>query len=235
MRKPPPAAGQTPGLAPGRSVTPKPSPRSTPTRPPTARPRSGSPTPAWLAFGAIGARTFRPRRTSSAGSASRSPRATAPRSNGGAAGGSRGRNAPSPGCPCCASTITAKWSTIATTTTKSSGARHHTQAGEPKPARLRPAGGETYEHALPQVKAAMAAAVLSTARLSIADQLLERGFVADGIQVGVVLCGIAKLRRHLDAVPEVIERVTRPARKTLAAGEVVEQHGVLRSGCDQGA
>src|SRR6266571_1651486 len=72
-------------------------------------------------------------------------------------------------------------------------------------------------------------------RLSIADQFLERGFVADRIQVGVVLCGIAKLRRHLDGVPEVIERVTRPARKTLAAGEVVEQHGVLRSGCDQDA
>src|SRR5262249_60583030 len=72
-------------------------------------------------------------------------------------------------------------------------------------------------------------------RLSIADQLLERGFVADWIQVGVVLCGIAKLRRHLDGLPEVIERVTRPARKTLAAGEGIEQHGVLRSGCDQDA
>ena len=63
---------------------------------PLARVR-GSRTPAWLAFGAISARTFRPRRTSSAGSASRSSQATAPRSNGGAAGGSRGRNSPSPG------------------------------------------------------------------------------------------------------------------------------------------
>ena len=45
MRRPPPAAGQTPGRAPGRSATSKPSPRSTPTRPYTARPRSGSRTP----------------------------------------------------------------------------------------------------------------------------------------------------------------------------------------------
>jgi len=44
-----------------------------------------------------------------------------------------------------------------------------------------------------------------------AHQLLERGFVADRIEVGVVLCGIAELLRHLDGVPEVIERVTRPA------------------------
>src|SRR6266536_1536781 len=68
-----------------------------------------------------------------------------------------------------------------------------------------------------------------------ADKLLERGFVADRIEVGVVLCGIAELLRHLDGVPEVIERVTRPAALNLAAGEVEEQHGVLRSGCDQGA
>src|SRR5215467_6873449 len=68
-----------------------------------------------------------------------------------------------------------------------------------------------------------------------ADQLTERGFVTDRIQVGVVLRGIAKLLRHLDGVPEVIERVTRPAALTLAAGEVEEQHGVLRIGCDQDA
>ena len=55
-----------------------------------------------------------------------------------------------------------------------------------------------------------------------ADQLLERGLVADWIQIGVVLCGIAKLLRHLDGAPEVIERVTRPAADTLAAGEVAE-------------
>src|SRR5215475_7601016 len=72
-------------------------------------------------------------------------------------------------------------------------------------------------------------------RLLVADQLLEGGLAADWIQVGVVLGGITKLLRHLDGVPEVIERVTRPAALTLAAGEVEEQHGVLRSGCDQGA
>src|SRR6266496_3030786 len=66
-----------------------------------------------------------------------------------------------------------------------------------------------------------------------ADKLLERGFVADRIEVG--LRGIAELLRHLDGVPEVIERVIRPAALTLAAGEVEEQHGVLRSGCYQGA
>ena len=68
----------------------------------------------------------------------------------------------------------------------------------------------------------------------VADQPLERGLLADRVQVGVVLRGTAKLLRHLDGVPEVIERVTRPAAETLAAVEVVEQHGVLRSGCDQG-
>ena len=55
-----------------------------------------------------------------------------------------------------------------------------------------------------------------------AEQLLERGVVADRIEVGVVLCGIAKLLRHLDRAAEVIERVTRPAADTLAAGEVAE-------------
>src|SRR4029453_14002510 len=72
-------------------------------------------------------------------------------------------------------------------------------------------------------------------RLLVADQFLEPGFVADRIQVGVVPCGIAKLLRHLDGVPNVIERVTRPAGEALAAGEVEEQHGVLRSGRDNGA
>src|SRR5215469_2664743 len=69
----------------------------------------------------------------------------------------------------------------------------------------------------------------------VADQLLEGGFKADGVQVGVTLCGVAKLVRHLESAPEVTECVTRPAAATLAAGEVVEQHGILRSGCDQGA
>src|SRR5438445_13166540 len=67
MPKPPPTVGQTPGLGPGRSVTRKPSQRSTPTRPYIARLHSVSPTPAWLAFGAIWARTLGPRKTSSAG------------------------------------------------------------------------------------------------------------------------------------------------------------------------
>jgi hypothetical protein len=47
----------------------------------------------------------------------------------------------------------------------------------------------------------------------VADQLLERGLLADRVQVGVVLRGTAKLLRHLDGVPEVIERVTRPAQR----------------------
>src|SRR5687768_5137833 len=66
--------------------------------------------------------------------------------------------------------------------------------------------------------------------LLVADQLLERGFVADGIEVGVGLRGLAKLLRHLDRASEVIERCTCPAEEALAAGEVEEQHGVLR-GC----
>src|SRR6266545_5536423 len=72
-------------------------------------------------------------------------------------------------------------------------------------------------------------------RLLVADQLFEGGFVADRIQVGVGLRGMAKLLRHLDGVPEVIQRVAGTAGEALAAGEVEEQHGVLRSGCDQGA
>ena len=47
----------------------------------------------------------------------------------------------------------------------------------------------------------------------VADQPLERGLLADRVQVGVVLRGTAKLLRHLDGVPEVIERVTRPAQR----------------------
>ena len=65
------------------------------------------------------------------------------------------------------------------------------------------------------------------------DQLLERGFVADRFQVGIGLCGSAKLLGHLDGVLEMIERVTCPAAEALAAGEVEEQHGVLRIGCDK--
>jgi len=71
--------------------------------------------------------------------------------------------------------------------------------------------------------------------LLVVDQSLERGFVADRIQVGVGLCRSAELLGHLDGVPEVIERVTCPAALALAAGEVEEQHGVLRIGCDHDA
>ena len=49
----------------------------------------------------------------------------------------------------------AMWRTIATTTTTSSGARHRTQAGERRPARLRPSVGQPSGHAFPQVKAAI--------------------------------------------------------------------------------
>jgi hypothetical protein len=45
---------------------------------------------------------------------------------------------------------------------------------------------------------------------------VERRFSADRIQVGVVLCGLAELLRHLNGVPEVIER-----------GEVVAAAGGL--------
>jgi hypothetical protein len=64
--------------------------------------------------------------------------------------------------------------------------------------------------------------------------VLEHGFVADPIQVGVVSRRLAKLLRHLDGAPEVVERVTCPAEEALATGEVEEQHGVLRSSGDHG-
>jgi hypothetical protein len=68
---------------------------------------------------------------------------------------------------------------------------------------------------------------------SVTDQLSERRFVADRVHVGVVLRRIAKLVRHLDRVPEVVEGGGRLAGETLAAGEVVEQQGVLRGSVDR--
>jgi hypothetical protein len=60
-----------------------------------------------------------------------------------------------------------------------------------------------------------------------ADEFLERGLVADRIEVRIVLCVRAKPLRHVDRAPEVVDRVSRPARKALAAGDVVEEVGVL--------
>ncbi len=81
----------------------------------------------------------------------------------------------------------------------------------------------------------VAACVRPRGAALVADQLLERRFVADLIQVRIVRRGIAKLLRHLDRVPEVIERVSLPAGETLAAGEVVEQQCVLRGSFDEDA
>src|SRR2546421_4997132 len=66
-----------------------------------------------------------------------------------------------------------------------------------------------------------------------ADQFLERGLVADRIEVRIVLCVRARPLRHIDRAPEVVDRVARPAREALAAGDVVEQLGVLRMSLDQ--
>ena len=48
------------------------------------------------------------------------------------------------------------------------------------------------------------------------------------IEVRIVPCVRAKLLRHGDRALEVVDRVIRPAGEALAAGEVVEQVGVLR-------
>ena len=66
-----------------------------------------------------------------------------------------------------------------------------------------------------------------------ADQLLEGGLVADRIEVRIVLCVRARRLGHIDRATEVIDRVGRPAGEALAAGEVVEQLGVLGMSLDQ--
>ena len=68
-----------------------------------------------------------------------------------------------------------------------------------------------------------------------ADQFLERGLVADRIEVRIVLCVRARRLGHVDRASEVLDRVGRPAGEALAAGEVVEQRGVLRMSLDQDA
>src|SRR3954469_17331888 len=65
------------------------------------------------------------------------------------------------------------------------------------------------------------------------DQLLERGLIADRIEVGIILCVRAKPLRAVDCAPEAFDRISRPPRKALATGEVVEQPGVLRMSRDQ--
>jgi hypothetical protein len=70
--------------------------------------------------------------------------------------------------------------------------------------------------------------------LSLAlDQLLERGLIADRIEVRIILCVRPTPLRAVDRESEVIDRVTRPAREALATGQVVEQPGVLRMSRDQ--
>ena len=73
------------------------------------------------------------------------------------------------------------------------------------------------------------------ARALVADQLPECRIVADRVEVRIVLREPAKLLRHVDRLPEVVERVSGPARQALAAGEVVEQQGVPRRSFDQDA
>jgi hypothetical protein len=67
----------------------------------------------------------------------------------------------------------------------------------------------------------------------LAHQLLERGLVADRVEVGVVGSERAEPLRPVDREPEVLDRVRRPPREALTAREVVERPGVLRMGFDQ--
>ena len=61
-------------------------------------------------------------------------------------------------------------------------------------------------------------------RLLVADQLRERGFVADRIQVGVGLRGMAKLLRHLDGAREIHDRGRRLSDVVQAAASPVGEH-----------
>src|SRR5439155_6207282 len=70
-------------------------------------------------------------------------------------------------------------------------------------------------------------------RLPLAHQLLERGFVADRIEVGVAGSKRAEPLRPVDREPEMLDRVGRPPREALAARDIVERRAVLRMGCDQ--
>src|SRR6185436_4889720 len=63
-----------------------------------------------------------------------------------------------------------------------------------------------------------------------ADELLERRFLADGVEVGVALRVVAHAVHQLDRLAKVLERLVRPAGEALAAGEVVERYGVSRHG-----
>src|SRR5215210_488162 len=66
-----------------------------------------------------------------------------------------------------------------------------------------------------------------------ADDLLEGRLVADRVEVRVLRRVPAKLLGTVSRVPEVLDRVVRPAGERLAAGEVVEQQRVLRVGLGQ--
>ena len=65
------------------------------------------------------------------------------------------------------------------------------------------------------------------------NQLLERGLVADRVEVAVL--GSKRTERFVavDREPEMLDRVVCPPGEALAAGEVVERPRVLRMSLDQ--
>src|SRR5262249_23848186 len=66
-----------------------------------------------------------------------------------------------------------------------------------------------------------------------AHQLLERWLVPDRVEVRVPGRERASLLRVLDRDAEVLDRIGLPPREALAAGDVVEEHRVLRIGLGQ--
>src|SRR5207244_7739349 len=72
-----------------------------------------------------------------------------------------------------------------------------------------------------------------SSRPSPGDYLLERGLVANRVEVRILLGIVPKLVRQLDRPPEVLERVRGSTGEALTAGEVVEQQAVLRMSLDQ--
>src|SRR5438105_14871555 len=66
-----------------------------------------------------------------------------------------------------------------------------------------------------------------------ADQLPERGLLADRIEVRVLLRQLATALPHVDRLAEVLDRIGRPAREALAARDVVVEVPLVWPGLDE--
>jgi hypothetical protein len=62
----------------------------------------------------------------------------------------------------------------------------------------------------------------------LADQRPKRRLVPDRIEIGVRACIRAELLRRADRPSQVINRVGRSAAQALTAGQVLDEHPILR-------